>query len=52
MNENPSGARIARYLEVGTRDPADTAGYFDVDLASAKNAEGVWVFTHRDGSSY
>lgn len=45
-------AHPARYLEVGNRDPSDSAGYSDVDLASAKNADGTWVFTHRDGSPY
>ena len=44
--------RPARYLEIGSRDPADTVGYSDVDLASSKSAEGVWVYTRRDGSSY
>lgn len=44
--------RPARYLEIGNRDPADSVGYSDVDLACSKNAEGVWVYTRRDGSSY
>ena len=42
----------AQYLEIGSRDPADTVEYPDVDLAAAKNAQGTWVFTRRDGSSY
>lgn len=42
----------ARYLEVGNRDPEDTAHYSDEDLACHKNAEGKWVFTHKDGSAY
>lgn len=42
----------ARYLEIGSRDPADTVGYSDVDLACNKNSEGAWVFTKRDGSTY
>jgi len=42
----------ARYLEIGNRDPSDAAAYSDVDLASRKNADGGWVFTRRDGSSY
>ncbi|HET9958797.1 MAG TPA: cupin domain-containing protein [Polyangiaceae bacterium] len=42
----------ARYLEIGNRDAADTVGYSDVDLACRKNAEGVWVYTHRDGTPY
>lgn len=44
--------RPARYLEIGNRDPADVVGYSDVDLATRKNAEGEWVYTHRDGSPY
>lgn len=42
----------ARYLEIGNRDPADRAGYSDVDLAVSKDAKGAWVYTRRDGSSY
>ncbi|MCX5745545.1 MAG: cupin domain-containing protein [Proteobacteria bacterium] len=42
----------ARYLEIGNRDPSDTSGYPDVDLASHKHADGGWRFTRRDGSSY
>lgn len=42
----------ARYLEISNRDPADAAGYSDVDLEVSKSAEGNWVFTRRDGSSY
>ncbi len=42
----------ARYLEIGTRDSADTAGYSDEDLACAKDSSGGWVFTRRDGSRY
>lgn len=44
--------RPARYIEIGNRDPEDAIGYSDVDLASSKNAEGAWIFTHRDGSPY
>ena len=44
--------RPARYLEIGDRAPADTASYSDVDLKVSKNAEGAWVYTRRDGSSY
>lgn len=44
--------RPARYLEIGNRDPEDTVVYSDVDLASRKNADGVWVYSHRDGSAY
>jgi uncharacterized cupin superfamily protein len=44
--------RPARYLEIGGRDPDDTATYSDVDLTVAKNAQGAWVYRHRDGSPY
>lgn len=40
----------ARYLEMGNRDPQDTAGYSDVDLASSKTPDGGWNYTRRDGS--
>lgn len=46
------GDRPARYLEIGTREPEDTAAYPDVDLACAKSPAGQWVFTHRDGTPY
>ncbi|HEY1087315.1 MAG TPA: cupin domain-containing protein [Archangium sp.] len=45
------GSAPARYLEVGTRDPADSAVYPDDDLAAVKE-EGKWVFKRRDGTSY
>lgn len=48
---NRSGG-AARYLEIGNRDPADSASYSDVDLAGRKNADGSWSFTRRDGNSY
>jgi uncharacterized cupin superfamily protein len=44
--------RPARYLEIGSRDPADTAEYPDVDLAYRKAEDGTAVFTHKDGSAY
>ncbi|HEY0715429.1 MAG TPA: cupin domain-containing protein, partial [Polyangia bacterium] len=48
---NRSG-RPARYLEIGNRDPEDTAEYPDVDLAYHKAADGTAVFTRKDGSKY
>lgn len=45
-------ARPARYLEIGNRDPADTAGYSEDDLACVKDGAGAWVFFHRDGTPY
>lgn len=44
-------AAPARYLEVGTRDPADRAVYPDDDLAAEKE-DGKWVFKRRDGTPY
>lgn len=44
--------RPARYLEIGNRDANDIVGYSDVDLACRKDANGVWVYTHRDGAPY
>jgi uncharacterized cupin superfamily protein len=49
--ENRS-ASPARYLEIGNRDPEDRVGYSDVDLVASKSPQGVWIFTHRDGSAY
>lgn len=43
--------RPARYLEVGTRAPADTVGYPDVDLVATKDG-GAWAYTRRDGRPY
>jgi uncharacterized cupin superfamily protein len=44
--------RPARYLEIGSRDPDDTAEYPEVDLAYRKGPDGTAVFTHRDGTPY
>lgn len=44
--------RPARYLEIGSRQPADVVTYAEVDLACHKDAEGRWVYTHRDGTPY
>jgi len=40
-------SRLARYLEIGNRDAADTIGYSDVDLACARDASGAWVFSRK-----
>jgi len=42
--------KAARYLEVGNRDPADTAHYPDDDLAYAERDSGTYV--HKDGRPY
>jgi len=41
--------RMAVYLEVGSRQPADLTTCADIDLMSA-NADGRWL--HKDGSAY
>ncbi len=41
----------ARYLEVGTRDPNDEAGYSDVDLRCAPGRYAKPHFTKRDGTA-
>jgi len=41
-------SRPARYLEIGSRDPADTIGYPDVDLAATKDESGAWVFSRKE----
>lgn len=43
--------RPVRYLEISNRDREDTAEYPDVDLALVR-ADGRFVFTHKDGTSY
>jgi uncharacterized cupin superfamily protein len=45
-------ARLARYLEISNRDPADTAIYPDVDLAYRRDETGRHVFSRKDGSGY
>jgi uncharacterized cupin superfamily protein len=39
------------YLEVGDRTPGDQGSYPDDDI-EAHLVNGVWVFTHKDGSPY
>ena len=39
------------YLEVGDRTPGDEGHYPDDDLQAVMR-DGVWVFTHKDGSNY
>jgi uncharacterized cupin superfamily protein len=39
------------YLEIGDRTPEDTVDYPDDDLI-AKDKDGIWIFTHEDGSVY
>jgi len=44
--------RPARYLEIGNRDPEDSAEYPDVDLAYRKLPSGEAIFSHKDGTPY
>lgn len=39
------------YLEIGDRTPGDSAVYPDDDLG-VHQADGKWVFTHKDGRPY
>jgi uncharacterized cupin superfamily protein len=39
-------------LEVGDRASGDTASYPDDDLEVALQADGQWLFNHKDGSPY
>jgi uncharacterized cupin superfamily protein len=40
------------YLEIGDRSPGDEGSYPQDDLRAALDAEGRWVFTHKDGRPY
>lgn len=40
------------YLEVGDRSPSDEVDYPNADLKATLQPEGVWLFTHKDGSVY
>lgn len=44
--------RDVLYLEVGDRTPGDEGSYPQDDLRAALDAEGRWVFTHKDGRPY
>ncbi len=39
------------YLEIGDRTPGDEGTYPDDDI-QARQVDGRWVFTHKDGSPY
>jgi uncharacterized cupin superfamily protein len=39
------------YLEIGDRTPEDEATYPDDDI-QARQVQGQWLFTHKDGSPY
>jgi uncharacterized cupin superfamily protein len=44
-------ASPATYLEVGDRQPGDSAEYPDDDLKAVRSDE-AWRFTHKDGTPY
>ncbi len=40
------------YLEIGNRDPNDSATYPNDDITAQKDKGGNWVFKHKDGTQY
>lgn len=40
------------YLEVGDRSAGDEAAYPDDDLQARLDAQGKWLFVHKDGTPY
>lgn len=44
--------RAAVYLEISNRDRDDAAAYPDVDLACSQDADGRYLFSHKDGTPY
>jgi len=48
---NRSGADVL-YLEIGDRQRGDSVEYPYDDLAAGLDADGQWVFTHKDGRPY
>jgi len=48
---NRSDAEVL-YLEVGDRNPGDSAIYPDDDLVAVSGSDGKWQFRHKDGTSY
>lgn len=48
---NRSAADVL-YLEIGDRSPGDTAAYPDDDIEARFDADGKWIFTHKDGTPY
>ena len=40
------------YLEVGDRTVGDAGSYPDDDIQAVLNADGKWMFTHKDGTPY
>ncbi len=48
---NRSAAEVL-YLEMGDRNPGDIGSYPDDDICAVMGADGLWKFTHKDGSAY
>lgn len=40
------------YLEIGDRSAGDECTYPEDDLVAARNSDGTWGFTHKDGRAY
>jgi uncharacterized cupin superfamily protein len=40
------------YLEIGDRTPGDEGSYPRDDLQATLDADGKWIFTHKDGRPY
>jgi uncharacterized cupin superfamily protein len=47
---NRSG-RVATFIEIGTRAPAERAHYSDVDMMAVRDATGT-RYTRKDGTPY
>ena len=46
---NRSAADVV-YLEVGDRTPNEVASYPDDDMATTRDADGIWRYTRKNGS--
>ena len=44
--------RDVRYLELGDRTAGDAASYPDDDIQAALDDNGIWIFTHKDGTPF
>ncbi len=40
------------YLEIGDRTSGDEVIYPDDDICAKSEADGTWMFTHKDGRPY
>jgi uncharacterized cupin superfamily protein len=49
VNRSPE---IVTYLEIGDRTIGDEVEYPNDDLKATQATDGVWILTHKDGSSY